>query len=126
MNADLGTWDVANVAKVDNLLDTFNGAAKFRATGVEKWKLPADMVLSGLSLGVFYGAISIPACTKWLIVRNWPETTKIRTVYSTWDSICKPGPATTFPTVYVGYAACLLQKTDEGKDKCQVRNESVT
>ena len=96
---------------------TFYDAAKFKGTGVEKWK--PDM--ASVDKTLFYGAISVPACTKWLIVRNWPENTKVRTVYPTWDSICKPGGPTTNPTSYVGFDACMKKKTDEGKEKCNVR-----
>ena len=139
MNADLGAWDVGKVEAVAtenvwlyskgeggnngirSLWNTFKGAAKFKATGLEKWTLPNSTFGSKLR-NLFDGAISIPACTKWLIIRNWPSHTKVRTVYSTWDSYCEPDiPSYLDPPPPSLFDACMAKKVDEGKGKCQVR-----
>ena len=78
---------------------------------------------------MFYGVKSIPACTKWLVVRNWDAATKIKTAYPNWDSNCAPGLELRDQRgeiTYVGNDACLAEKTADAveaatRGRCQVR-----
>ena len=81
MNADLSKWDVA---KVQSLYDTFYGASKFKAVGLEKWTVNTA-VLSN----TFNRAISIPACTKYRIYSSssWSADSKVQAVYPNWDNV---------------------------------------
>ena len=64
MNADLSLW---NVAKVTTLYSTFNNAAKYQASGLEKWDVGAVVTMRS----VFSDDNALSSCTKRKIADTW-------------------------------------------------------
>jgi hypothetical protein len=64
MNADLSGW---NVAKVDTMYGTFDGASKFAGVGLDSWDVSkvSDMTKT------FTGATSLTSCSKRKIADAW-------------------------------------------------------
>jgi surface protein len=129
MNGDLSAWDVA---KVTNLESAFRRAAAFKAQGISTWNLVDNTIIS-VGLDSFYFTLSIPSCTRWLIVRNWPDSAEMKTLYANWndygtgtcesgsqagkrcDSKSDCGGKTCVPLIKDG------TYPDDGELKCQVR-----
>jgi surface protein len=128
MNSDLSAWDVA---KVINLKSAFRRAAAFKARGISTWNLVNNTITS-VGLGSFYFTLSIPSCTRWLIVRNWPDSAEMKTLYANWNDYgtgkCASGSqegkrcdSSSDCAEDKPYPACVSLKSDDGKGKCQVR-----
>ena len=131
MNGDLSKWQVANVKHMEN---TFRRAVAFTATGISKWNL-VEGTIKRVGLGAFYFTLSIPSCTRWLIVRNWPDSAEMKKLYENWNDYgtgkcasgsqkgkrCETGTCGSSSITCVPMILADGSYPDDGELKCKVR-----
>ena len=85
MNTDVTGWDTSKVQNLD-LAYTFKNAAAFKGVGLHTWRCGDAVRVDGTT---FSGAISIPACTKYHIYTDWPNT-NFKAAHPTWSGTSCP------------------------------------